>query len=202
MMMERFGPGSSFATFSRGATNFPDPQRALASRRFDLREGRALGIAAILFFVASACGGGRPESPESLVREIFETLRTGNKTAFLSYLATIDDVARNCPTMTAAEKTEAQAELTEARALASESYDACVSAIALDGATFERADRSPNEVVTLRWHGCEPSLSFASMRVTFLRNNIRGSLSITQVIDLGAKWRFRGGVRLCEQRVQ
>jgi hypothetical protein len=167
-----------------------------------LGAGRALGVAAILFFAASACGGGRPESPESLAREIFETLRTGNKTAFLSYLATIDDVVRNCPAMTTAEKTEAQAELTEARALASESYDACVGAIALDGATFDRADRSPGEVVTLRWHGCEPSLSFASIRVTFLRNNVRGSLSITQVIDLGAKWRFRGGVRLCEQRVQ
>lgn len=151
--------------------------------------------------LAVGCGSGRPESPESLAREAFEQLRDGSLPGFLSKQAQLEDIVRECPELTAMERVEAQAELTLAQTEAVKSYNACREAVQFDGAVFERADRAPGEILTLRFHGCGPSLSYPAMRVLFRRNGVRGNVYIINVFDFAGRWAHRSGVRLCEQSV-
>jgi hypothetical protein len=116
----------------------------------------------------------------------------------------MDDLMRECPTMTADEKTAAQAELDNAKQEAIKSWNACQGAVHFDGATFDSALRAPSEIDTLRWHGCGAMLSFPDMRVIFVRSPDggapqKGDFLLTDLSDLAGRWAFRGALRLCEQ---
>jgi len=172
----------------------------LASCRSRLAGGLAAFVA---LACAASCGGGRPESPESLAREVFEAIRDGNEASFLAKQAQDSDYLRLCPGMTAQDKSEASVELGAARVEAMKGYSTCRDLVRFDGAEFLSATRNPTEgvVVNLRFHGCASTLSFPAMRVLFTRNGVRGNIYIEDVTDMEGRWVHRSGVRLCEQSV-
>src|SRR5207253_2013495 len=122
---------------------------------------------------------------------------------FFSLQAQLTDYVRICPAMTDQDKTEAGVELDMARTEALKSYNSCRDLVRFDGAVFQSATRSTpdGEIVNLRFHGCQPTLSFPKMRVLFTRNGMRGNIYVQNVIDLNGRWVHRSGVSICEQSV-
>jgi hypothetical protein len=145
-----------------------------------------------------ACGSGAIESPESLARAVFETVRTRNLDAFLSYQLQMKDLEAQCPALDATSRAEAQTELALARDEAARSFDACLRVVRLEGARFVRADRSPDAILNFRWPSCQSTLSFEFLRLTFDVGGTAGTLLITKVAFIGGRWVFQDGVRLCE----
>jgi len=173
-----------------------------------LRAPRRSRLVGTIFIVAlaalsSSCGGGRPESPESLAREVFEAIRDGDLQRFLGKQALESDYVKACPGMTAMNLSEARLELAEARTKATESFMFCRDNVRFDGAEFLSAARNPTEgmVQTMRFTGCLPSLNFPAMRVLFMRNGVRGNVYIQNVVDMEGRWVHRNGVNRCEQSV-
>lgn len=145
-----------------------------------------------------ACGSGAIESPESLARSVFEAVRTRNQNAFLSYQEQMTDLELQCPALDAASRAEAQSELNLARDEAIRSLEGCLQLVRLDGARFVRADRSPAVILNFRWTSCQSTLSFEFLRVTFDVGGTPGTLLVSKVANIGGRWVFQDGVRLCE----
>lgn len=147
-----------------------------------------------------SCGTGALESPESLGRAVFDTVRTGNQSAFLGYQLRLADLELQCPALDAASRAEIQADLAAARDEAVRSFAACLEQVSFAGARFLSIDRSPSDILNFRWPSCEGALHFEWLRVHFDTAGTPGSLLVTGVAAIGGRWVFRGGVRLCEGR--
>lgn len=145
-----------------------------------------------------ACGGGRAESPESLAAAVFDAVRDGDQARFLTFQAKIADMDRQCPGLDASARAEVVESLRVGEEEAKASFDACRQGVRFAAARFLRADRSPSSLQNFRWTQCRAALTYEFLRVSFDAGGAAGSLAVTQVSDIGGRWVYQGGVRLCE----